>query len=648
MICKLMMSVLAAASIAYASHAQRIQPPVETYGRLPSVIDAEISPDGTKVAFLKQIGDGREVQVYDLANRTYTHRFDASHLETRNIEFGDSDHVLLFASAAAGPKRSWNRRAELDAVIALSLKTERTIGLLSREDRILPYQLDLGDIVGRLDNGQLLIPAYVGNKGGAIRRNLLRADPDSGRGFTHGTGEFDTQEWYVDRSGSPLVREKYDFKTHDFALEVHQNGKWKSFYSERGAVEYPLLTEAVTENGDGLYFRDYLERAGSYGDLSVIRFDGSIERGLPGDIDHILTDKNRHALAFQYAGASPTYRFVDDTLGENYGTVRTNLPGATILISSWSEDRTRVLYRVFDGTQVDYLMLYDSETGKALRLASVREDIPAEAVGRVYTVNYPAADGTQLSATLTLPPGKPLEAGLKLPMIVQPFVSVLATDHQDFNWLGQFFASRGYVVMQPSMRGKSIFGGAYISEEDEDSRQVQLEDIEAGVRAMVADGIADPERICAVGLSDGGFTALMSVAAYPDLFACAASYGAVTNLATLLQDYQNRYLDDQINAGWQRLIGSTDRHVLEAASPMGNLDSIDAPLLLIHGDEDLTVPPSQSRRMTQALETADKAVELIILDKGDHWLSESETRLAALKAFSRFVDRHIGAGQPAP
>ena len=67
------------------------------------------------------------------------------------------------------------------AVIALSLKTERTIGLLSREDRILPYQLDLGDIVGRLDNGQLLIPAYVGNKGGAIRRNLLRADPDSGR-----------------------------------------------------------------------------------------------------------------------------------------------------------------------------------------------------------------------------------------------------------------------------------------------------------------------------------------------------------------------------------------------------------------------------------------------------------------------------------
>lgn len=81
---------------------------------------------------------------------------------------------------------------------------------------------------------------------------------------------------------------------------------------------------------------------------------------------------------------------------------------------------------------------------------------------------------------------------------------------------------------------------------------------------------------------------------------------------------------------------------------MGNLDSIDAPLLLIHGDEDLTVPPSQSRRMTQALETADKAVELIILDKGDHWLSESETRLAALKAFSRFVDRHIGAGQPAP
>ncbi|WP_143435252.1 alpha/beta hydrolase family protein [Henriciella aquimarina] len=627
--------------------AQTVHPPIEAYGRLPSVIDAQISPDGQRVALLTYADDHREVQVYDLEAKAYTHAFDARDLETNYIRFGDPDHLLLMASAPAGPQRSWQRRMEIAAVMVLNLANGKTIGLLSREDRILPYQLDLSYIVGRLDNGQLLIPAFVGNKGGAIRRNLLRADPDSGRGFTHGIGEADTYDWFVDRTGAPLVRESYDFETHQFALQVKNGSAWRTFYEQSDAREYPMWTVAVTENEDGLYFRDYLEQTRRYDELSIIRFDGSIERGVlkkdGHDIERVYTDTNRHALGVRYSGSRPTYAFVDERLDANYTQLSRNLPGATITIDSWSDDRNRVLYRIFDGRQADFWLLYNSKTGKAMKLASTRKDIPPEAVGQVYSINYPGEDGTVLTATVTVPPGKTIQAGSNLPMVVLPQTGAIVREYGDFDWMAQFFANRGYLVLQPTMRGTATFGGAYISSGNTLEDTFQVADIAAGVTAMISDGMADADRICILGVGNNGFTALMGAALAPDLYACSAAYGPVTDIITLMKDYRERYIDDQLVASWQRILGETDTETLGSSSPIGHIEDYAAPILLIHGKNDLIVPPDQSQRMYTALKQAGKPATLVTLDKGDHSLSESDPRLETLKSLAAFVDSHTGA-----
>ena len=77
-----------------------------------------------------------------------------------------------------------------------------------------------------------------------------------------------------------------------------------------------------------------------------------------------------------------------------------------------------------------------------------------------------------------------------------------------------------------------------------------------------------------------------------------------------------------------------------------NLHRADAPILLIHGQDDIVVPFSQSNDMLNALKRAGKPVELVKLAGEDHWLSKSETRLTMLKAAVAFVEKHNPADPP--
>ena len=96
---------------------------------------------------------------------------------------------------------------------------------------------------------------------------------------------------------------------------------------------------------------------------------------------------------------------------------------------------------------------------------------------------------------------------------------------------------------------------------------------------------------------------------------------------------------------WSELIGDprAEKDKLDAISPTNSAASFQAPVLLIHGKDDLVVPLAQSRAMERALKDAGKEVELVTLKGEDHWLSGGETRLETLKALDAFVTKHIGA-----
>jgi len=167
------------------------------------------------------------------------------------------------------------------------------------------------------------------------------------------------------------------------------------------------------------------------------------------------------------------------------------------------------------------------------------------------------------------------------------------------------------------------------------------DDLEDGVQRLIADGIADPKRICIVGASWGGYLALLGGSFKPDLYACAISYAGVSDLNHDL--YTGTTFESESVSLWKRRLGADkDSGKMDSQSPRNFAERVKIPVLLIHGDHDTTVNIDQSQIEERALKHAGKDVEFVTLEGDDHNLEYAETRTRMLKETERFLGAHIG------
>ena len=164
------------------------------------------------------------------------------------------------------------------------------------------------------------------------------------------------------------------------------------------------------------------------------------------------------------------------------------------------------------------------------------------------------------------------------------------------------------------------------------------DDVIDGARWMVDNGYADPERMCIVGASYGGYASLMGAATSPELFKCAISIAGVTDVAYLVKS-KRRFTNFAVV---REQIGG-DYRALRKRSPLHLAESITVPILLVHGTKDRSVKVEHSRRMHKALVKADKEVIYLELEDGNHFLSKNEHRLATFEAMDTFLKRHLVA-----
>src|SRR5262249_10639386 len=146
--------------------------------------------------------------------------------------------------------------------------------------------------------------------------------------------------------------------------------------------------------------------------------------------------------------------------------------------------------------------------------------------------DYVARDGLPIPAFLTLPPGKPAK---NLPVVIMPHGGPDARDSLGFDWFAQFLANRGYAVLQPNYRGSSRYCRGLPEAGPQQWGLKMQDDISDGVKKLIADGIADPKRVCIVGASYGGYAALSGATKTPELYACAASLAGISDLGELLK-----------------------------------------------------------------------------------------------------------------
>ena len=219
-------------------------------------------------------------------------------------------------------------------------------------------------------------------------------------------------------------------------------------------------------------------------------------------------------------------------------------------------------------------------------------------------------------------------------------------DTESFDWWAQALASRSYAVFQPNFRGSTNRDEEFTQAGYGEWGGKMQSDISDALAHLAEQGIVDPSRACIVGASYGGYAALAGVTLQQGLYRCAVSVAGVSDVA-LMSRIERRESGGSKTAArsLEQQLGPRSRY--RDISPRQHARRADAPILLIHGRDDVVVAYDQSLKMADALKDAGKPYEFLELQGEDHWLSTAETRLAMLKAAVAFVEKHNPPGKGA-
>ena len=309
---------------------------------------------------------------------------------------------------------------------------------------------------------------------------------------------------------------------------------------------------------------------------------------------------------------------------------------------SISDDGLTWLLHVEGPTEPGAYYLFDRAHAAVEMLAKVSPNLDQAALSPTEVVEYNSRDGAHLWAYVTAQPG----AQGPRPMIVFPHGGPEARDFYGYDPLVEFFASRGYVVLQPNFRGSGGFGRAFTDAGRGQWGLRMQDDITDAVQHMIESGAADAHRICIVGASYGGYAALAGAALTPDLYRCAISIAGVADLLESLRTEREGGSQTVNYQYWLRSMGDprANRDALIAASPYRQAAHIHIPVLLVHGDLDPVVPLHQSLMMQDALKDAGHPTRVVRFRLEGHaiYAWEEESRLTLFRETEAFLAQNLG------
>jgi dipeptidyl aminopeptidase/acylaminoacyl peptidase len=369
--------------------------------------------------------------------------------------------------------------------------------------------------------------------------------------------------------------------------------------------------------------------------LFKVALDGSLKRELvlahpQVDVDDLVRiGRQQRVIGVSYATDRRQISYFDPQIRSVATALAKALPGLPIVgMTDTSLDEKKLV--IFAGSDVDpgrYYLL-DRTTKQMTEVSPVRPDLEGIKLAPVKAITYKAADGAEVPAYLTLPNGG---QGKKVPAIVMPHGGPTARDEWGFDWLSQFFAARGYAVIQPNYRGSAGYGDNWFRDNGFRSWKVAMSDVNDAGRYLVSQGITTPDKLAIVGWSYGGYAALQSNVLDPNLFKAAVAIAPVTDLGELRDEMKFDSSDQEV----KDLIG--DGPLWDAASPARNAQLFKAPVLLFHGERDRNVAIAQSRIMASKLKGAGKQVELIEYKDLDHQLDDGTVRAGMLDRIDGFL-----------
>jgi dipeptidyl aminopeptidase/acylaminoacyl peptidase len=480
-------------------------------------------------------------------------------------------------------------------------------------------------------------------------RGVVRVDTTTGKSSLIEPSAPYVNEFISDGRGEIRIR---GFRR--FEGDGYDTGINNYFYRRKGAGEWLRLSslDSTTRQGFDPYAVDPaldaaygLDKVDGLMKLFRISLDGSLTRTLVAsrpDVDiegPILLGRHRRPVGATFVTDTRHFTYFDPQITALKAGLHKALPddGLITFADAIADEQVMLVFAGAD-TRPGVYHLLDRRAKTLKPVLEVRPELSATPLGTVRPVSFPSADGTMVPGYLTLPPGS---TGRNIPAIVMPHGGPGARDEWGFDWFAQFFAAQGYAVLQPNFRGSTGYGDAWFKGNGYKAWRTAMQDIASGGRWLIAQGIADPQKLGIVGWSYGGYAALQTAITDPSLFRAVVAVAPVTDLGLIQREARNT--SDQALA--REFFGG--RQIAEEASPARFADRLTVPVLLFHGERDLNVDVEHSRLMAKKLQAAGRPHRLVTWEPLDHGLHDSAARTQMLDMSDAWLKAAF-AGQPFP
>lgn len=609
---------------------------VAAYGHLPAISQVSLSPDGHYLSYVKNVQGSLRLIVRNLSTGKETPVLESDNKKVvfAGYDWANNDILLLnaiYTERDRDMKYSLGRLYKVDLSQA-NPKPEFAVkfkyGVDSNEPQfqnniisMLPKQPDKILIAAEFENHRLPSVYEVNVRNGSRRKTIGKRN--------------DVFDWIADQDGEPRIAIAYDDLQVTHKLRDPKSDKLTPLFS----------CEALSENC-----------------VSVIGFDSD------PNILYVTKFSNDKKALFKYDLSDSTHTFTPVYANPDYDfdghLLRAHDTGQVIgLYDSnsgyqfWDERRATLLKAIdkalpdYDNHVVDmsndgnrYVVFSANDAVPGMYLLGDRANKTLEVIAETYPllvdvtlptkrlINFTARDGLNIEGYLT----QPAQVSANKPAIILPHGGPNSRDYGDFDYWSQWFVSQGYTVLQPNFRGSDGYGFAFQQSSYGGWGKGMQDDLQDATDWLIKQGHAKADNICIVGGSYGGYAAMMALAKYPSSYQCAVSVAGVSDVEEIYKQARHyRFRDVE-----RKSLGN-DASALAAVSPVNLISAINKPLLLIHGDDDKVVPVAQSRVMYQALKAAQKDVQYIELEDGNHHLSYQPHRMETLKASMAFNNQHL-------
>lgn len=448
--------------------------------------------------------------------------------------------------------------------------------------------------------------------------------------------------WYFDQAQQ--LRAAAGVKAGQLTISIQENKVWRdlpgqdalspSFFPAAWLAGDQLVVRASSTGFAGLYSLD--TKSGEVSPkplLSVADYDIADPEFIEQDGRWLGTRFTADAVVTVWRDAA--MQALQDRLDKTFPESVVNLSVPARSGSPW------VLVEVYSDRKPPRFFMFQRETGKLTQFGESHPQLQSAAMGSMDLHRIPARDGLPIPSFVTLPPGA---NKTKLPTVVLVHGGPwLRGTHWHWSAPTQFLATRGYLVLEPEFRGSTGFGDKHFRAGWKQWGQAMQDDVTDVTRWAIQKGLADPERICIIGGSYGGYAAMMGLIKEPDLYRCGINWVGVTDPEMMYTVQWSDITDAAKTYGLPRMMGDlqADAAMLRAHSPLRRAAELKKPLLMVYGGRDERVPLVHGERMREALRAHNPSVDWWVYPTAGHYWGDEATQVDFWGRVEKFLAKHL-------